>query len=179
MYMVYNYYNFLYQLFNKHCVKRALIQSYSGPYFAAFALNTKRYSVSLRIKSECGKIRIRITLNTDTFHYFYQFQSGCRNTFKSKFRETKQEITAGILSIQILAAWILTNKLRPRRFSRVSARFPLSTDPLSYLSLRTVSHKCFSLFTEAYVYLQISLFTEEPGFFGKQLMNSQCFYHTV
>ena len=26
------------------------------------------YSVSLRIQSECGKIRARITLNTDTFH---------------------------------------------------------------------------------------------------------------
>ena len=41
---------------------------YSGPYFLAFVLNTKRYGVSLRIKSKCGKIRTRITPNTDSFH---------------------------------------------------------------------------------------------------------------
>ena len=44
------------------------IQSFSGPYFPAFGLNTERYSVSLRIQSECGKIRTRKTLNTETFH---------------------------------------------------------------------------------------------------------------
>ena len=33
---------------------------FSGPYFPAFGLNTERYS-------ECGKIRTRKTLNTDTF----------------------------------------------------------------------------------------------------------------
>ena len=32
---------------------------FSGPYFPAFGLNTKRYSVSLRIQSECGNIRTR------------------------------------------------------------------------------------------------------------------------
>ena len=31
-------------------------------------LNTVRYSVSLRIQSECGKIRTRTTPNTDTFY---------------------------------------------------------------------------------------------------------------
>ena len=30
-----------------------------GPYFLAFGLNTERYEVSLRIQSECGKIRTR------------------------------------------------------------------------------------------------------------------------
>ena len=35
---------------------------FSGPYFATFALNMERYSVSLRIQSKCGKIR------TSTFH---------------------------------------------------------------------------------------------------------------
>ena len=44
-----------------HCVKSVRIQSYSGPYFPAFGLN------SLRIQSECGKIRTRITPNKDTF----------------------------------------------------------------------------------------------------------------
>ena len=40
-----------------HCVKSVRIRSYSGP-----------YGVSLRIQSECGKTRTRITPNTDTFH---------------------------------------------------------------------------------------------------------------
>ena len=51
-----------------HCVKRICIRSYSGPNFPEFGLNTERYSVSLRIQSECGKIRTRITPNTDTFY---------------------------------------------------------------------------------------------------------------
>ena len=36
--------------------------------FSAFGLNTEKYGVSLRIQSECGKIRTRKTPNTDTFH---------------------------------------------------------------------------------------------------------------
>ena len=51
-----------------HHVKSVRIRSYSGPYFPAFGLNTERYRLSLRIQSECGKIRTRITPNTDTFH---------------------------------------------------------------------------------------------------------------
>ena len=54
-----------------HCVKSVRIRSYSGPYFPAFGLNTERYKVSLRIQSECGKIRTRITRDTDTFHILY------------------------------------------------------------------------------------------------------------
>ena len=41
---------------------------FSGPYFPAFGLNTERYSVSLRIQSECGKMRTRKTPYLDTFH---------------------------------------------------------------------------------------------------------------
>ena len=51
-----------------HCLKSVHIRSYSGPHFSAFGLNTYRHSVSLRIQSECGKMRTRITPNTDTFH---------------------------------------------------------------------------------------------------------------
>ena len=32
---------------------------FSDPHFLAFGLNTERYSVSLRIQSDCGKIRTR------------------------------------------------------------------------------------------------------------------------
>ena len=47
-----------------HCVKSVHIHSFSCPYFPAFGLNTKRYSVSFRIQPECGKIRTRETPNT-------------------------------------------------------------------------------------------------------------------
>ena len=32
---------------------------FSGPYFPAFGVNTVRYSISVRIQSECGEIRTR------------------------------------------------------------------------------------------------------------------------
>ena len=51
-----------------HCVKSVCIRSYSGPHFPAFRLNTERYRVSFRIQSECGKMRIRITLNAGIFY---------------------------------------------------------------------------------------------------------------
>ena len=48
--------------------KSVCVRSYSGPYFFAFGLNTERYSLSLRIQSECEKMRTRITPNTSTFY---------------------------------------------------------------------------------------------------------------
>ena len=56
----------------KHCVKSVHVRSYSGPYYLAFGLNAERYSISLPNQSECGKIRTRITPNTDTFHLLYE-----------------------------------------------------------------------------------------------------------
>ena len=53
--------------FYNRCVKGVRIRSYSGLYFPAFGLNTKRYGVSLRIQSKCRKIQTRTTLNTNTF----------------------------------------------------------------------------------------------------------------
>ena len=47
---------------DKHCVKNIRIRSYSRPYCPAFELNMERYL------SKCGKIRTRITPNTDTSH---------------------------------------------------------------------------------------------------------------
>ena len=58
-----------------HCVKSVPIRSFSSPYFPAFGLNTDRLSVSLRIQSECRKIWIRITPNTDSFYSVLLFQS--------------------------------------------------------------------------------------------------------
>ena len=51
-----------------HCLKRVRIRSYYDQYFPAFGLNTERYGVSLRIQSKCGKIRTRVSPNTDTFY---------------------------------------------------------------------------------------------------------------
>ena len=51
-----------------HYEKSVRIWSFSGPYFPAFGLNSERYSVYLRIQSECGNVRARKTPNKDTFH---------------------------------------------------------------------------------------------------------------
>ena len=51
-----------------YCVKSVRMWSYLGPHFPAFRLNMERYRISLRIQSECGKMRTRITPNTDIFH---------------------------------------------------------------------------------------------------------------
>ena len=51
-----------------HCMKSVRIQRFSGPYFPAFRLNTERYSVYLRIESECEKIWTRKTPNAGSFH---------------------------------------------------------------------------------------------------------------
>ena len=65
-------------------MKSVRIRSYSGPYFPAFGLNTERYSVSLHIQSKCGKIRTRITPNTDTFYAVINLETSfvIRNNIK-------------------------------------------------------------------------------------------------
>ena len=49
-------------------MKSVRIWCLSGPYFPVFGLSTERCGVSLRIHSECGKIRTRKSPNTDIFH---------------------------------------------------------------------------------------------------------------
>ena len=39
------------------CLKSVRIRSFFGPHFSTFGLNTEKYGVSLRIQSECRKIR--------------------------------------------------------------------------------------------------------------------------
>ena len=55
----------------QHWIKSVRIRSYFGPHFPAFGLNTERYGVSLHIQSKCGKMRTRITPNTDIFHVIH------------------------------------------------------------------------------------------------------------
>ena len=70
-----------------HCVKSVCIRRFSGPYFPAFELNMERYSLSLRIQSECGKIRARKIPNMDIFYavfectfFFNGFLINCYNS---------------------------------------------------------------------------------------------------
>ena len=54
--------------FITHWLKSVRIRSNSGPYFPSFGLDTERYGVSLRIQSEWGEMRTRISPNTGTFY---------------------------------------------------------------------------------------------------------------
>ena len=54
-----------------YCMKSVPTRRFSGPYFPAFRLSTDIYSVSLRIQSECAKIRTRKTPNANNFHVAY------------------------------------------------------------------------------------------------------------
>ena len=56
------------------------------PHFPTFRLNTERYSLSLHIPSECGKMRTRITLNMDTFYAVIL----CRTAFLKNIHFQKQ-----------------------------------------------------------------------------------------
>ena len=49
-------------------MKNVCIRSYSHLYFPVFGLNMERYGVSLHIQYKYGKMRTRITPNTDTFY---------------------------------------------------------------------------------------------------------------
>ena len=59
-----------------HCMKSVRIQRFSGLYFPAFGLNTERYSVYLRIQSECEKIWTRKTPNAVLFMQ-WQLKNSC------------------------------------------------------------------------------------------------------
>ena len=74
-------------------MKSIRVQGYSGPHFPAFGLNSKRYYVSVHIQSERGKIRIRITPNTDTFYEASrQIRSQCWECYE-KLVGTPKEVT--------------------------------------------------------------------------------------
>ena len=69
-----------------HCVKSVRIWSYSGLHFPAFGLNWERYSVSLRIQSEYGKMRARITILL-RINWLIVLCSSARFVFRSKYIE--------------------------------------------------------------------------------------------
>ena len=74
---------------------------FSGPYFPAFGLNTKRYGVFLRIQFECGKIQIR---NNSLFGHFSR---------SDPYEEDKEKHAAFSVNFaKILRIPILTEHLR-------------------------------------------------------------------
>ena len=53
---------------NNFTAQSVCFWNFSGLHFPAFRLNIERYSASLRIQSECEKMRTRKTPNADTFY---------------------------------------------------------------------------------------------------------------
>ena len=92
--------------FNRY-VNSVSNRSFSSPYFPAFVLNTKRYSVSLRVHSECGKTRTRKTPNTDTFHAVnvFDFIHDWKNIQTINKRKTQDNYI--ITQKQFNVIWIL------------------------------------------------------------------------
>ena len=78
------------------CVR---IRSFTGPYFLAFGLNTKRYSVFLPIQSEWGKIRNRKTPNTDTFYAVSYFVVNFPIFHRIDFFTQHLQVTATVMKI--------------------------------------------------------------------------------
>ena len=76
-------------------MKNVRIQSYSGPYFPAFGLNTERYGVYLRIQSKCGKMRTRLTPNTHSFYTVWHltFSPYARDTYTKEIYWGKRWIS--------------------------------------------------------------------------------------
>ena len=82
-----------------HCVKSVRIQSYSGPHFPTFELNTERYRVSPRIgiSPKWGKMRTRITSNTDTFHALSTFKRQKNYCVNLSLKEKKESVFGFLL----------------------------------------------------------------------------------
>ena len=94
---------------NPHCVKSVRIWSCYGPHFPAFGLNTERYSVSLRIQSECGKMRTRLTPNTEFFYAVPENRISNLRIYKQKHKCYKIKMMTGLFSCVKLFLKILNS----------------------------------------------------------------------
>ena len=81
----------------------------SGLYFPAFGLNTKKYSVSLHVQSECGKTRIRKAPNADTVHAVISL---CKITHRSVNFRTLWEDS------HLFCDWLVASKFSNTRLFR-------------------------------------------------------------
>ena len=69
------------RLLNPHCVKSVLIRSYSSPHFSRiFPHSDWTRRVSLRIQSECGKIRENVDQNNSEYEQFLRSASNLHLT---------------------------------------------------------------------------------------------------
>ena len=79
---------------------------HSGLFLSVFSRIRTEYGISLRIQSECGKIRTRITPNTDTFHamqdfpYIFNICTECTQSYKKE--ELSKRITFYFLRNKLL-----------------------------------------------------------------------------
>ena len=86
---------------------------FSSPYFPAFGLDTERYGVSLRIKSECGKIRSRKIPYLDTFHAVKKHTHHF-NSLKITFHNiTKVIMTYFHISVVVNDVEVISQKVPP------------------------------------------------------------------
>ena len=86
---------------------------FPSPYFPAFGLDTERYGVSLRIKSECGKIRSRKIPYLDTFHAVKKHTHHF-NSLKITFHNiTKVIMTYFHISVVVNDVEVISQKVPP------------------------------------------------------------------
>ena len=76
------------------------------PHFPAFGLNMERYGVSLRIQSECGKMRTRITPKTNTFYVVEAFFYALFTQFKFGILWFSILYNATGITFEDLSTWI-------------------------------------------------------------------------
>ena len=121
----------------KNCLKNVRIWSYSVPHFPPFGLYTERYSVSLRIKPECRKMRTGITTNTGTFYAVQN--STWEYVFKITWNAVKMTSKSKWLShiANHVEGSCLVKGFDPCRFIKLSPLFLISVFTLG--NLRSLS----------------------------------------
>ena len=100
-------------------------------HFPAFGLNTERYSGSLRIQSECRKMRTKITPNTDNFcavHHIFKcsmlyFCSISFSCFKYSHLYCLEAVTSGC-SVKNFAKFTGKHLCQGLFFNKVAALRP-------------------------------------------------------
>ena len=95
-----------------HCVKSVRTRSFSGPYFPAFGLNTKKTPYSLCFQSKCRKMQTRKIPNMGTFHAVPII---CLNHFLTVYRH---ELTKWFVALKLILPIIINiQKLTPLVYS--------------------------------------------------------------
>ena len=107
-------------------MKSVRIRSYSGTHFPAFGINTERYSVALRIQSECGKMRTKITPNKDTFHAVNKIQNNLKSfcsDVATPFFCCVTDVYIFVTDVLVWSAVLKTSQKRCQRYCGTSDTF--------------------------------------------------------